>query len=226
MWWGSVAKNYLEAGWCAGKLQCQAWASRPCDTHSTLIRSSDTAPHVPLSMLLCRTTLLSSSPHARLAFPRFPMAVPNLPPPTAAPFSLCSTTTVKRVDQRTRPEGLFVLLWEPPRSHLPGLPSPPVTHQALCPRPSLSSHLHTCPASKRESAMPASPIFLPPLDIYCPLSATITLPAFGFDIQLIILARRCSIWDVQAHIICPKYVQRRCGRWGCLGEVFRKAYGF
>ena len=29
---------------------------------------------------------------------------------------------------------------------------------------------------------------------------------------------------VQAHIMCPKYVHRRCGKWGCLGEVFTKAY--
>ena len=56
---------------------------------------------------------------------------------------------------------------------LPGLPSapssspPPVTHQALCLRPS-KSHLHTCRASKRESAMPASPI----------LSERHLLPAF------------------------------------------------
>ena len=180
-------------------------------------RSSDPLTQRPMCRSQCSYVGPRSYPHPSMLgwlFPRFPMAVPNLPPPIAAPFSLCSTTTVKRVDQRTRPEGLFVRLWEPPRSHLPGLP-PPVTQQALCPRPSPSSHLHTCPASKRESAMPASPIFLPPLDIYCPLSATITLPAFGFDIQLIILARRCSIWGVQAHIIGPKYVQRRSGRWGC-----------
>ena len=124
-------------------------------------RSSDPPTQRPMSRSQCSYVGPRSYPHpsmlgwVSLAFLwPFPTCLP-------APFSLCSTTTVKRVDQRTRPEGLFVRLWEPPRSHLPGLPPPPVTHQALCPRPSPSSHLHTCPASKRERECYASQSHLP-----------------------------------------------------------------
>ena len=96
-------------------------------------RSSDPLTQRPMCRSQCSYVGPRSYPHPSMLgwlFPRFPMAVPNLPPPIAAPFSLCSTTTVKRVDQRTRPEGLFVRLWEPPRSHLPGLPSSSSCHSA------------------------------------------------------------------------------------------------
>ena len=49
------------------------------DTHSPLVRSSDTAvPHVP--PLLCRTTLSCPLPSSLYwVFPRFPITVPNSP---------------------------------------------------------------------------------------------------------------------------------------------------
>ena len=167
-----VGKHCREAAGCMGKLQCRARASRPCDTHSPLIRSSDTAPHV-LPMLLYVGPRSYPRPYMLYwVFPAFLSPCPTCNPPTLllpAPFSLCSTRTVKRVDQRTRPEGLFVRLWEPPRSHLPGPPPLACHSPGFVPSPQPGPFAYVPGFKERECYASQSH---PRRDIYCPLSAS------------------------------------------------------
>ena len=131
-----VGKHCSEQASIAG---CAAWASGPCDTHSPPIRSSDTAPHV-LPMLLYVGPRSYPRPYMLYwVFPAFLSPCPTCNPPPLllpAPFSLCSTSSVKRVDQRTQP-GLFVQgLWEPPRSPICPLLLPSACHSpAFVPSP-------------------------------------------------------------------------------------------
>ena len=140
---------------------CATWASRPCDTHSPPIRSSDTAPHV-LPMLLYVGPRSYPRPYMLYwVFPAFLSPCPTCNPPPCC--CLLPSPFVPPGPSKELIRGRSLVSLCKVCGSLPGLPSapssspPPVTHQALCLRPS-KIHLHTCRASKRESAMPASPI--------------------------------------------------------------------
>ena len=126
------------------------FTARPILRHSRAPCAA--APRAPL----LDHALLSSPLLALLGFPSLSYHRAQLPLLLPAPLSLCSTT-VKRVDQRT--EGGRVSLCTGVCGSLPDPicpPPPPVTHQALCPRPGSKGHLHTCRAVQRERGCCAS----------------------------------------------------------------------
>ena len=129
------------------------------DTHSPLVRSSDTAvPHVPpLPVLLCRTTLSCPLPSSLYwVFPRFPITVPNSPCCCLLPCPFVPRPSKELIRGRREGGSLCALgcCGSLPDPICP--PPPPVTHQALCPRPGSKGHLHTCRAVQRERGCCAS----------------------------------------------------------------------
>ena len=103
--------------------------------------------------------------HALLGFPSLSYGRAQLPPCCCllpCPF-VPPPPSKELIRGRRREGGLFVqcLLWEPPLDPICP-PPPPVTQQALCPRPGSAGHLHTRRVlqRERERVLCASPILL------------------------------------------------------------------